>query len=282
MNALLLALALFAAPTGPASPDASPVPALTLARGSSPAPEASAAGAAAAPAAPAPAGVPAGVASAAPAGLPSGLGSTAPAGTPGGIAAPAPIAAALDAAIRAEAPVEPRTPFAPSTPPLVSALPAVSALAALAAVALLLSRRRGRSSGRLVEVVETASLGPKRQLVVARMGEQLLLLASSESGITLLSSQPAPQEAEAGAPVLAAPAEAADGSAAALEPLPGDALATPAAVDEPPSASVASLWERLRTRGRPAEPSFESLLQETAEDLELRRKLARGLAGKVA
>jgi flagellar biogenesis protein FliO len=165
----------------------------------------------------------------------------------------------------------------------VSALPAASALAALAAVALLLSRRRGRSSGRLVEVVETASLGPKRQLVVARMGEALLLLASSESGITLLSTQPAPQEAVAGVPAEdEASAPVADAAPATPAPATPDEAADPDAPEEPPSASVASLWERLRRRGRPAEPSFEALLQETAEDLELRRKLSRGLAGKVA
>jgi flagellar biogenesis protein FliO len=160
----------------------------------------------------------------------------------------------------------------------VSALPAASALAALAAVALLLSRRRGRSSGRLVEVVETASLGPKRQLVVARMGEALLLLASSESGITLLSTQPAPQEAVAGVPA----EDEASAPVADAAPATPEEAADADAPEEPPSASVASLWERLRRRGRPAEPSFEALLQETAEDLELRRKLSRGLAGKVA
>lgn len=155
-----------------------------------------------------------------------------------------------------------------STPTLVSALPAASALAALAAVALLLSRRRGGLSRRLVQVVESASLGPKRQLLVARMGDQLLLLGSSEAGITLLSSRPA-AELEA-SPVPAGPPA----------PPETDAPAPPSR----PVAAVASLIGRLRRGSAPPEPSpsFDAMLQETFDDLELRRKLARGIGGRVA
>jgi flagellar biogenesis protein FliO len=165
----------------------------------------------------------------------------------------------------------------PGTPPLVSALPAASGLAALAAVALLLSRRRPRSS-RIVQVIETASLGPKRQLVVARMGDQVLLLGSSESGIALLASRPAEPAVEgAAAPVAAAPAPTEAGGPAPQARAPE--RSAPAGLP----ASVASLWERLR-RHRAPEPaaSFDALLQDTAEDQELRRKLARGLAARVA
>jgi hypothetical protein len=160
-------------------------------------------------------------------------------------------------------------------------------------VALLLSRRRGRASGRLVEVVETASLGPKRQLVVARMGGELLLLASSESGVTLLSSQPAPAEGLApAAPRTAAalvPGDLVPGDLAPAEPPAGgaapDAAGTDADAPAPGAslpAGVARLWERLRRPAPAPEPSFDALLEETAEDLELRRKLARGIAGRVA
>jgi len=182
-------------------------------------------------------------------------------------AAPAPAALALPAPalVPPAAPATEATAFAPATPSLVSALPAASALAALGAVALLLSRRKsGGGRRRLLQVVETAHLGPKRQLVVARMNDQVLLLASSESGITLLSSRPA-SEVEEAAP------------AAAPAPAPADA-------EEGPVASVRGLWQRFR--GGPALPqgpaSFEALLQESSDDLELRRKLASGLSGRVA
>jgi len=234
---------------------------LALALGAAPSPVGSAA---------APAAAPAPSASAPSAPGPSALVPSAPpalAGTPEPL--PSPATAEASGNLLA----------APSTPPLVSALPAASGLAALAAVALLLSRRRGRSS-RIVQVIETASLGPKRQLVVARMGDQVLLLGSSESGIALLASRPADPAVEgATAPAAAAPAPAgAEGSAPEAQPPapePGAPVGLP--------ASVASLWERLR-RHRTPEPaaSFDALLQDTAEDQELRRKLARGLAARVA
>src|SRR3990172_10780134 len=63
-------------------------------------------------------------------------------------------------------------------------------LAGLAAAALVMARRRGRVP-RLVEIVESASLGPRRSLVVARLGDEILLLGSSEGGVTLLSTRPA-------------------------------------------------------------------------------------------
>jgi hypothetical protein len=56
--------------------------------------------------------------------------------------------------------------------------------------ALVLARRRHRVA-RVVDIVETASLGPRRSLVVARVGDELLLLGSSEGGIALLATRPA-------------------------------------------------------------------------------------------
>lgn len=162
----------------------------------------------------------------------------------------------------------PETPSRPSTSLWMSALPAFSAVAALAGAALVFSRRRPRRGARMVEVLETAGLGPKRQLVVARMGDQLLLLASSEAGVSLLSTQPAPVTGHEPlaeldlAPVLPAPS-------------------TPAPVPAP--AGIQGLWSRFRAPAAPAPSrSFEDLLQDTADDLELRRKLASGRPGRVA
>jgi len=143
----------------------------------------------------------------------------------------------------------------------LGALAAPAALiAGLGGAALLLARRR-RSPARRVQVLETTSLGPKRSLVLARLRDEVLLLGASEAGITLLKAQPASD-------------------------LEGDAAPdpTPAArAADRPVAPLADLMARLRRvrPDRPAAARFESLLVESAEDQELRRKLARGQAGSV-
>jgi flagellar biogenesis protein FliO len=182
-------------------------------------------------------------------------------------AAPAiPVAPSPAVQLAPAAPVAPRPLLAPAqepprvitssgSPSLISVLPVVSALAALAGIALFVSRRRPRPGQRRVEILETASLGPKRQLVLARMGGQLLLLGSSEAGVSLLSTQPAPDEA-------------------------ADALSEP--VPEPAPSAAQGLWSRFRAAPEAPARSFDDLLAETADDLELRRKLASGRPGRVA
>lgn len=135
-------------------------------------------------------------------------------------------------------------------------------LAAVAAVALLAARRRRRAP-RVVELVETASLGPKRSLVVARMGDELLLLGASEGGITLLATRAAP----------------AVDSATDRSPLAPQATTAATAPTAGESATQGLLARFGRRRGAP--PAFERLLSESAEDVELRRKLAAGEAGSV-
>jgi flagellar biogenesis protein FliO len=139
-------------------------------------------------------------------------------------------------------------------------------LAGLTVAALVLARRKRRSSRRLVEVLESASLGPKRSLVVARMGDELLLIGSSEGGIALLSSQPA-------SPLLgAAPLEAAPAEVAVERPaLPGVA------------GAALGLIARLKGSAPAAPPAqaFEGLLTDSLEDVELRQKLSAGQAGMV-
>lgn len=61
-------------------------------------------------------------------------------------------------------------------------------LLALAAAAFYFSRRRATGRERHIQILETASLGPKRALVVARVGDATMILGSSEAGITLLQS----------------------------------------------------------------------------------------------
>jgi len=134
------------------------------------------------------------------------------------------------------------------------AIPALL-LAGLGAAAFLITRRRTQRP-RLVEVLESQSLGGRRSLVVARLGEELLVLGASEAGIHLLTTAPAPLAARTAAP---APAAAA--------PAEGRGL---------------GLLSRLRLRPQRAPaPVFDSLLSESLEDLELRRKLAVGQGGSV-
>ncbi len=174
--------------------------------------------------------------------------STVPTSTAAMAAAPPPPPAAPAAAPPTPAPVVARSssttalpaPFPSSDGGSSRPIAAGVLLVALAVAALVTARRRKRVS-RHVEIVESASLGPKRSLVVARMGDELLLLGSSEGGITLLTTRPAP------APAGARAAPTADPVAAA--PTPGR--------------------------------SFELILGESADDVDLRRKLAAGTVGSV-
>ncbi|MFY3746446.1 flagellar biosynthetic protein FliO [Anaeromyxobacter sp. Red801] len=184
-------------------------------------------------------------------------------------AVPLPAPAAADAATSpspapsgpAQAPPAARALDLAGTPALGRSLAAPGLLlAALAAAALLLARRR-RAAPRHVEVLETTSLGPRRALVLARVGDEVLLLGSSEAGLALLRALPAAPPLPAAAPAPASP-----------PPLPARAA--------PPD-----LLARLRGLGRSAAPApapgFEALLAESAEDQALRRKLAGGQAGRV-
>lgn len=132
-------------------------------------------------------------------------------------------------------------------------------LAGLAAAALVLKRRR-HPAGRRVQVLETTSLGPKRALVLARLGDELLLLGASEAGIHLLTTRPLAQGS-------VAEAEA--------EPVPEQQREAP-----PTLGGLVTRLRGARPGAAPA-PPFDALLAESAEDQELRRKLARGQAGSV-
>ncbi|MFO0580771.1 MAG: flagellar biosynthetic protein FliO [Anaeromyxobacter sp.] len=173
---------------------------------------------------------------------------------------PAPAAAALQGLAQ---------PAAAALPGWASLLGPVAVLLLLAAAVLVLRRRRGAPSRRL-QILESASLGPKRSLVLARLGDELLLLGSTDAGIALLRAQ------HAGAAV--EPPELVSLRAADLSPA---AEAAPAR----PGAALVDIATRLvphrRRKADPRSPAFEALLAESSEDQELRQKLSRGLAGSV-
>ncbi len=139
----------------------------------------------------------------------------------------------------------------------------VMVLLALIAVALW-ARRRRQTSTQHLQILETTAVGPKRSLVVVRMGNEVLLIGSSEAGLALLASRPTSEAAAAAVPDPRA------------TPLPlTDIVATASAPIQPSYFAAAP--------ARPIESdSFQSLLDESVEDQELRQKLARGLQGRVA
>jgi len=92
---------------------------------------------------------------------------------------PAPAGEGTDAGEKASEPSAPRL--------RAVSLPAVL-LAGLAIAAYVVARRRRVPKLKQIQILETASLGPKRSLVVARIGEETLVLGTSEAGITLLKT----------------------------------------------------------------------------------------------
>lgn len=160
----------------------------------------------------------------------------------------------------------------------------LGAVLALGAGALFAVKRRARSP-RIVNIVETAALGPKRSLVIAKVGSETLLLGTSEAGISLLTTVHGDPSLTAAEDALAAGLSPADLEAELdrLEPVAAPPPAGGAALEPKASEGQASLLDRLLSH-KPQKPqvSFESLLAESAEDRDLRRKLEAGMTGRVS
>ena len=210
---------------------------------------------------------------------------------------PAPATPAAAPAMPAAAPATPAA--APATP--ASALaPAHSSSAPMAAVAgathsgsslvlavvllvavgggvLVLTRRRTRRPG-LIQILETAAIGPKRALLVARVNGQTMVLGASEAGIALLGSLEGKTEPQVVAVM---------GNLPAVKEQPDDS--GPEVTIDAPSEPEGEMGVLSRLFGhRPKDSSerdaaaFRELLEESYEDQELRNKLAQGLSGKVS
>jgi flagellar biogenesis protein FliO len=211
------------------------------------------------------------------------------------VLAPAPATPAAAPATPAAAPAMPAA--APATP---ASAPAHSSSAPLAAVAgashsgaslvlavvmlvavgggvLFLTRRRARRPG-LIQILETAAIGPKRALLVARVNGQTMVLGASEAGITLLGSLEGKTEPQVAAVM---------GSLPAVKEQPEDS--GPEVTIDAPSEPEGEMGVLSRLFGRQPKDSsardaaaFRELLDESYEDQELRNKLAQGLSGKVS
>ncbi len=152
----------------------------------------------------------------------------------------------------------------------------VGALILLGVVSLFLGKRR-KANGRLVTILETASLGPKRALIVARVNGETLVLGSSEAGITLLRSRV--PESPIGVDV--------DMSGPDEPPLDVRGRFRDAS-DEAGQDSPGQVRFLARLFGRKDKPegevepwNFEGLLEDSIEDQELRRKLSSGFGVRV-
>jgi flagellar protein FliO/FliZ len=142
---------------------------------------------------------------------------------------------------------------APEVQPSISGMTLAAPLFALfllGAVAFGLTRRR-QARGRSITLVESASLGPKRSLVIADVMGERLVLGVSEAGIAVLSARPSPEPQPF---IVPAPIE------------------LPAAVPSPEM----TFFDRLRGKVPQAAASFDEALRDTIEDQELRAKLALG------
>jgi flagellar protein FliO/FliZ len=160
---------------------------------------------------------------------------------------------------------------------------AVVLLVGLGVSAMLLARRRV-TRDRMIRIVETASIGSRRSLVVACVGGRTMVLGVSEAGVSLLDTQSvAPTTSTVPDPQAQGPAEDA---ALGLRNL---AFAAGFAQDGTPEAAKheGSILSRLfhrkrRAPGRFEREDFDQLFAESLEDEDLRRKLALGESGRVA
>jgi flagellar biogenesis protein FliO len=165
-----------------------------------------------------------------------------------------------------------------------STLLAVALLAGLGVAATLFARRRA-TRVRMIRIVETASIGPRRSLVVACIGGRTMVLGVSEAGVSLLDTQAGPVSA----PAVPEKAQSASLEEAALG-LRGlsrgqaESLSDASEDAKHEGSLLGRLFHRMPASSESSrrEPAFDDLLSESLEDEELRRKLSLGMAGRVA
>jgi hypothetical protein len=151
---------------------------------------------------------------------------------------------------------------------------------------LALTRRRARHEG-LIKILETAAIGPKRTLLVARVNGQTMVLGASEAGIALLGSLDGKIETPVAAVMGHLPKLREQYGepevAAAAEP----AVAPESAPDDDESDGEFGVLRRLFRRkrklnGERDDAAFRELLEDSFGDQELRDRLAHGLTAKVS
>lgn len=161
-------------------------------------------------------------------------------------------------------PTEQKAEALPSVP-FQSLLAPALGLAGLAALAFTITRRKQLRGGS-IHILEAASLGEKRSLVIAEVLGERLVLGVSEAGVSVLMTRPAP-----------AAAPSAHSQARAF----GEAFGEAEDLITVPRPTPAAMGFFQRLKGAPVEPAFDTTLQESMEDQELRAKLAAGHRGVV-
>jgi flagellar biogenesis protein FliO len=168
------------------------------------------------------------------------------------------VAAAFSPGIGTPAEADKAQAQAPASPGWSSFVAPALALLGLAGLAVGLTRRRRASAGS-IRILEAATLGPRRSLVIADVLGDRLVLGVSEAGVAVLSSRPVP----------------ADGAQR-------DELgATLAASFHARAPAVPAMGFFARLAGKTPPVPFEEALGESIEDQELRAKLANGMRGVV-
>jgi flagellar biogenesis protein FliO len=206
--------------------------------------------------------------------------------------------------------------MAPKSSSSTMMMPAL-ALIAIGGAAWVLKKRQAKKTS-MIEILETAQLGPKRQLVVARVNGETMILGSSEAGITCLSGMhrlpPMGSEGTmssifqvsqmnqmqmAGMNQMGGMNQMPAQMPQAQAPGPGQfPQFDPPHAPRAPQGPIAEFTDeggiltrlfRARGQEKPQEKfenielhEFDNLLQESVADQELRRKLSSGFRGKVS
>jgi len=205
----------------------------------------------------------------------------------------------------APAPVAAAAPVASKSGSSAMMLPAM-VLIGLGVAAYYFKKKQAKKSS-IIQILETAQLGPKRQLVVAKVNGETMILGSSEAGITCLSGmyRLPPMGSEGTMSSIFQVPQMAQMQQLAMSQMQPMVAQAPASAQQfptfdPPAAQGSGnefvdeggiLTRLFRARGqeKPQEKfdnielhEFDNLLQESVADQELRRKLSAGFRGKVS
>jgi flagellar biogenesis protein FliO len=150
----------------------------------------------------------------------------------------------------------------------------------LAAAAFGLWKRRSAPLDRRIRILETASLGPKRALILAEVNGVTMVIGASEAGIALLT---APTSATVDGAIPSNEAATDERDPAFGGRALGHALAQSGALQRlfPKSSSQAPTSD-AETSDQEEDAAFASMLAETIEDQELRQRLSNGFSGKTS
>jgi flagellar biogenesis protein FliO len=167
----------------------------------------------------------------------------------------------------------------------LKALLPVLMLGAFAILGLRFAKKR-RTEGRHVRILETTQLGPKRSLIVAKVGDETLLLGASEAGIALIQVRPSGAAADSSRSH--GREDDIDVSPKWADVLPADFRSKPIGEDDEDVGQATMLSRLFRKRRQDIPEAWPfanvldaSLMEESVEDRELREKLAMGMEARV-